>query len=270
MAYTPLSEDTSIDAEKMQFQVFRQAGPSFRLALCARLSCRTRQLCLSGLKRRESDPEVVRRKFFRAVLGFEPDFTIWGTEEMWIQDSVELAQQLHPVLENAKILYFVTGGIASSYHGEPRSTQDLDVVVQIQQNEINQLVAALTEQGFYVPEGAISDIMHGVENKFNIVHQQTSVKADVMISSDHPFDVSQMQRRELSDEGFYLCTAEDIILQKLKWGRKSLSDKQWRDVQGILRMQGETLDLEYMYSWAEQIGCLGQLNEAIDQSGMQR
>jgi hypothetical protein len=268
MTYTPLSEDTTIEAERFQFQLLRQAGALSRLALCAKLSRHTRQLCLSGLKRRESDPTIIKQKFAYAILGFKPDFEIWGHEEMWIQDSIELAQQLHFLLESAQILYYVTGGVASSYHGEPRATRVLDIVIQVQEGDIDPLIELLIEQGFYIPKGAVSDVKAGVANSFNITNQKTIANADIMISSNHPFDGSQMQRRELSEEGFYVCTAEDTILQKLRWSRGSLSEKQWRDVQGILRMQGEALDVEYMEFWAGQIEVVDRLEQAMRESGI--
>lgn len=266
MTYTPLSRDTTAEAEQLQFQILRTAGGSYRLALCAKLSRRVRQLCLAGLRRRETEPRVIKQKFIRAILGFDPDFEVWGDAGMWIQDSIELAQQLHPMLESARIRYYVTGGVASSYHGEPRATRDLDIVIQIQRESIDPLAAKLTEQGFYVPHLAIGEVRTGIKNAFNITHQQTAANADVMISSDHPFDVSQMERRELTDEGFYICSAEDTILQKLRWSSKSLSEKQWRDIQGILRMQGESLDFDYLNYWGGEIGVTDRLNLAISES----
>lgn len=266
MAYVPLADDTTKAAEQRQFEMLRQAGGVSRLALCAKLSRRTKELCLSGLRRRESDPVVIRQKFARSLLGVVPAFEVWGDVQMWIQDSVELAQHLHPLLEGAGIFYYVTGGVAASYHGDPRATRDLDVVVQIDQGNIDSLVALLSERGFYVPEGAVEEVRRGVGKTINVTHQETLANADILASPATPFDDAQMSRRELADVGFYVCSAEDAILQKLRWSQRSLSEKQWRDVQGIVRMQRDALDLNYLYGWAEQIGVSERLRVLFEES----
>lgn len=110
--------------------------------------------------------------------------------------------------------------------------------------------------------------MAGIEQSLCVTHQTKCIKADITVSSGTPFDQIKMERRELIDEAFYVCSAEDIILQKLKWGARSQSETQWRDVQSILRIQGDALDFEDINQWATVIDVTVQWADALRDAGM--
>ncbi len=275
--YKSQAADTSIDADLQQFSLLRKWSLGDRLQLSAKLSRHLRALCLAGIKQRCPTGSALERRtqFDRAVLaeklhpGFRPKLV---DETMWIQDSIELAEQLHSILEANAIPYYVGGGVASSAHGEPRATRDLDLIVQIQPEALSVLVEILEVHHFYCPEGAVEEIKQGRSRMLNITNIETSANADLFIMDVSPFAQSQMARRSLiSVDGthqFWICSAEDTVLQKLLWRRSSQSEQQWRDVLGVLKVQVDHLDYSYLAEWAEQLGILDVLSQAFVAAGV--
>ena len=269
MAYTVLAEDTSAHAEQVHLAALKRAGMARRMAIASTHTRRMQQLSLNGFKRRDRDAKVVRQKFANALLGADPSFELGGEVDMWADsDPFDLASELHSILNGMGVDYFVTGGVAACCHGEPRATVDLDLVIQIALGDVARLGAALEDAGFYVPPINLENVAAGIERSLSIIHQEKCTKADLIISSPDPFDTSRMGRREFVDPGFYICSAEDTILKKLNWSQRSQSEKQWRDVQTILRIQGESLDLKYMENWAHTLGVGEELQEALNDSGL--
>lgn len=275
--YQPQAPDTNIDADIYLFARLRQLSLKQRLEMAASHDRGIKKLCLAGIKsRNRSAPlEEIRLHFARAVLaekflpGFQPT---GGNETMWIQDSITLAGELHQILESVNIPYYVSGGVASSIHGEPRSTRDLDLVMEIQADQINLLVTTLEAAGYYCPAGAVEDLQLGREGMLNITHTETIANADLYIMRTSDFATSQMTRRRLLDvqgmPAFWVISPEDLVLQKLAWGRGSQSQKQWRDVLGILKLQAENLDYEYFAQWADNLGLTDFLSQAFSEAGI--
>ena len=248
-----------------------------RLAMAAKLTRGAKSLSLWGIKQAKglANLEVVKMSFARAVLAekWEPILTPSGEDEaLWIQDSVELARQLHAVLESLEIPYYVTGGVASIAYGEPGTTRGLDLVVQIEPANIMMLSNVLEREGFYCPPRAVEDIQSGRGKVLSITHTETILNADIVVNSDRSFDRSKMKRRRLiavdPDTSFWIASPEDVILAKLLWGRRSQSEKQWRDVLGVLKVQGETLDYPYLRDWAERLGLTDALSRALTEAGI--
>ena len=215
MPYTTLSRDTSIHIEQMHLALLRKAGIIRRIAIASTHTKRMQQLSLHGFRRREVDSARIRQKFARALLGIEPTFEIRSEPDMWADsDPFDLARELHLVLDRIGVNYFVTGGVAACCHGEPRATVDLDLVIQIELEAVGMLGKALEEAGFYVPYINLENIARGIEKSLNIIHQEKCTKADLIVTSQEPFDRSRMGRRELIEAGFYICSAEDTVLKK--------------------------------------------------------
>ena len=191
---------------------------------------------------------------------------------MWIQDSISLAGELHQIFESINIDYYVSEGVASSIHGEPRSTRDLDLVIEVKPNQIDLLVKTLEASGYYCPAGAVEDLHCGLGNMLNITHTETIANADIYIKDNSPYSISQMNRKILIDVEeipvFWIASAEDIILQKLRWGKGSKSEKQWRDVLGIIKLQSKNLDYGYLTEWAENLDLVADLSEVLTQAGI--
>ena len=274
--YRPQASDNSIEADVYLFDKLRQLSLKQRLEQAAMLDRTVKKLSLIGIKWRSKKAAIteVRDHFCRAVLAekFTPDFQAIGTDEMmWIQDSVALAQQLHSLLESINIPYYVGGGVASSIHGEARSTRNLDLAIQISIQEIDRLIITLENAGFYGPAGAVEDLKPRSQ-LLNITHTETIANADIYIADNTPFALSQMSRRQLVEvEGtanFWIASPEDTIVQKLFWAKNSRSEKQWRDVLGILKLQGLNLDRDYLQEWAECLGVLDALTQALTEAGI--
>lgn len=275
--YQPQAADTNIEADIYLFTRLQQLSLKQRLEMLIAHNRGVKKLCLAGIKLRHKGAplEEIRRIFTRAVLAekYRVDFQPKGNDEkMWIQDSIALAAELHQILESQNIAYYVSGGVASSLHGEPRSTRDLDLVIEIQPSMLDLLVAILESALYYCPAGAVEGLKQGTERMLSITHTETIANADLYISDVSPFSVSQMERRQLIDlEGmpkFWVASAEDTILQKLRWGKGSQSEKQWRDVLGILKLQAESLDYVYLAQWAEHLDLIDDFSQALTEAGV--
>jgi hypothetical protein len=271
--YQAQTADTNIDADIYLFNKLRLLSLQQRIEIAANHDRGIKKLCLAGIKLRNPQASIteIRLLFIRAILGdkFHSHFQPTGTNEnMWIQDSIALARELHQIFESINIPYYVSEGVASSIHGEPRSTRDLDLVIQVQSSQIDLLVKTLESANFYCPAGAVEDLKIQRESMLNITHIETIANADIYIMNNSFFANSQMSRRKLieleSTPSLWLISPEDLILQKLLWGKGNQSEKQWRDVLGIIKLQAENLDYIYLTEWAENLGIFNFLSQALD------
>jgi len=179
-------------------------------------------------------------------------------------DPVALALILARIMERLGVCYCIGGSVASSVYGEVRTTLDVDVVADLDPERIDALVAAV-ETDFYVVSEAIHRAVRERSN-FNLIHEETLVKADVYVPPDDPTHRDQFARRRRvalrSEPGseVELASPEDVVIHKLRWyemgGR--VSDRQWRDVLGVLKVQGANLDFAYLER-AAAILCLSEL-----------
>ncbi len=172
-------------------------------------------------------------------------------------------------LEVMGIRYLIGGSFASSIHGVARMTADVDLVVDLGMVQVDPLVRAL-ETEFYVDAEAIRDAIRRHES-FNLIHLATMFKVDVFILKRRPFDEAQFERRQLCaisadpERHAYIATAEDNILAKLEWYRMGgeTSDRQWNDVQNVIKTQLGRLDVGYMRHWALALGVADLLERAV-------
>lgn len=176
--------------------------------------------------------------------------------------------------EKFGIAYYIGGSVASSAYGIARSTMDVDLVADIKIPHVNLLVKAL-ETDYYIDAEMIREAIHR-STSFNLIHLETMLKIDVFIVEDQPYDSKALARRcadtldEDSSRKFYLSSAEDIVLSKLRWYQKGggVSEQQWKDVLGVLKVQGVKLDLEYLKYWASRLNVSDLLNRSFDDAGM--
>ena len=155
------------------------------------------------------------------------------------------------VLEQLNIPYVIGGSLASARHGT--ATLDSDLVVQMKESHVSQFVSQLQDT-FYADEMMARN---AIKNKgsFNLIHLETMFKVDMFAAKDDAFDRAQIDRRvaqtvaEDSDRKIYLLSAEDILLAKLRWYRMGgeQSERQWRDLEGIMNVQGDRLDFDYLH-----------------------
>ena len=149
-------------------------------------------------------------------------------------------------LEVANIRYMVVGSFASTFHSAPRMTRDIDFVVAASPKTIEVFVEQFDRDRFYVDD-AVSAVRS--TSMFNVIDTETGWKADLIVQKNRAFSIAELDRRQRAVIGgvnTWVATAEDTILSKLEWHKKSGSDQQLRDVTEILLVQGRSLDRTYL------------------------
>jgi len=168
------------------------------------------------------------------------------------------------ILKKNNIPYMLTGAIAVNYYGRPRLTHDVDIIVNIEKKHIQSIVDAFYQE-FYVSSESVEDaIKH--HTALNIIHSETGLKIDFWMRTNEEYDKTRFSRREsqtIFDREMYISSAEDMILIKLLWYKKSTSEKHIIDAKGILQIQGESVDNNYLIKWAEKLSVREILKELL-------
>lgn len=159
----------------------------------------------------------------------------------------------------------LTGSLASSLHGLPRSTRDVDVVIDPSREQLEKLFAELPDEAYDADlESALEALAR--RSHFNVVDHASGWKIDFIIRKQRPFSRTEFDRRldiAFGDGRLQVATAEDVLLAKLEWSKLSgRSERQLEDAAGILAGQGPDLDSTYVEKWAEELGVTEQLREA--------
>ncbi len=192
-----------------------------------------------------------------------------------MSDVVAVVRAVTEAMESLGIVYWVGGSLASSVYGTPRLTQDVDMVADLKEEQVDALVAAL-EAEFYI-DGEAARRAIRERRSFNVIHLDTMYKTDIFVlgATRHAQEEKQRRRRkrlgpETDAPAVYFCSAEDIILQKLRWYRKggSISEKQWNDVLGVMKVQAKTLDYTYLRQWAIDLNINDLLDRALNDAGL--
>ena len=193
--------------------------------------------------------------------------------------SPDIIAAIKPVVkafEKLGVLYYIGGSVASSAYGIARATMDVDMVSNLKPDHVHSLVEML-ESSYYIDEEIILDAIRR-HSTFNLIHLETMLKVDIFIMKDSPYHKESLKRRKkdvLDEEQgkleFYLVSPEDIIINKLEWYHMGgeVSETQWRDVTGVLKVQGDLLDVKYLRHWASQLKLTDLLEEAFHDAGFE-
>ena len=186
-----------------------------------------------------------------------------------LPDPIAVAAAVAAALESIGVAYVIGGSVASSLYGEPRSTNDVDLVADLDAMKVDSLIGSLGP-GYYVSNDAAgAAARRKTGGSFNIIDTRSAVKVDVFVAGSDAFDRERLRRRQaidLSPSGprLFVDTPENVVLRKLEWFRRGgeVSERQWRDVIGVLRAQNGRLDSEYLENWASRLHVTPLLHQA--------
>lgn len=183
----------------------------------------------------------------------------------------DLVCEMAEILDELGVPYALGGSMASSLLGEPRSTVDVDLAVQLDERSGEALLERV-DALFYVPQDDAREAIR-THTAFNLLDTASALKVDLFVVGDGLLDRRQIERRVLvalpgAPGGVWVTSGEDQVLRKLDWRRQggSLADRQWRDVVGILRVHGDSLDLAYLRSTAAALSLASDLEDALLQA----
>lgn len=151
--------------------------------------------------------------------------------------------------------WMITGSTASAFYGEPRATQDIDLVVDPDEGQLRRLLDALRD-GFYVSRYEASEALTR-RSMFHVIHLESGWKADIIVCPDRPFEKYELGRRQparLFGIDVFVISPEGSVVSKLRWAAASGSELQMRDAASVLAGCSGELDLDYIRREAEAAG----------------
>jgi hypothetical protein len=168
----------------------------------------------------------------------------------------ELFVRIRAALQAADVPHMLTGSFASSLHGAPRATQDIDIVIAPTRDQLLALLSLFPDDAFYVSRDAALDALARHE-QFNVIDLATGWKIDFIFRKPREFSREEFERRrpvELSGVELDVASAEDVLIAKLEWAKLGASARQIDDAAGIIRLQGGSLDRAYVERWVRALG----------------
>jgi hypothetical protein len=281
----PLALDTPLHIEQRWIAGLRAKGALWRLQRLVSMTHFCWQAAYDAFQRarpeatpREREAWLIQERYGPAmaqrimaldhIQGLDREVKMTSQSELW--------DALVPVVEALVALevpYYVGGSIASSVTGVARATLDADLVAVLRPEHAEPLAALLLPH-YYVDVEMMQNAVRR-SSSFNVIHLATMFKVDIFVPQDTPFARENMRRRlalEVPEIGrtLYICAPEDIVLHKLLWyaAGSGVSDRQWYDLQGVLRLQAHGLDLAYLWHWGAvlEVGVL--LRRALDEAGL--
>jgi hypothetical protein len=182
--------------------------------------------------------------------------------------ATEVLQRVASALDQCGIDYMLTGSLASAYYGTSRSTQDIDVVIDASPEQLRALIKYLQEAQFYAEVDAAMQALQR-RSLFNVIELASGWKIDLIIRKARNFSEEEFRRRRQVDFNgvrLFVASAEDILLAKLEWAKMASSARQLDDAAGILRLQWESLDREYLKKWVEGLHLSVEWSSALEKA----
>lgn len=180
----------------------------------------------------------------------------------------EFLERIVALLEAAGIPYMLSGSLAAAFHGEPRATNDIDLVIDSDAARLAAFVAGLDERFYASPDAAAEAARR--RGMFNVIDTTTGWKADLIVRKDRPYSLCEFDRRravEFMGRRYFLVSPEDSILSKLEWCKLGESERQFRDALQVAAVMGPALDLAYLRRWAAELGVADLLDRLLADAG---
>jgi len=155
------------------------------------------------------------------------------------------------------LTYMVTGSTASIAYGEPRFTNDIDILIDLPTNRVDAFCDAFSQEEFYLNRETVRACA-AEASQFNLIHPTSGLKIDFIVLAPGEYDRSRVARRRLlpalNDRDITFASPEDVIIKKMVYYREGESPKHLRDIGGVIRVQGADLDRDYIADWAKRLG----------------
>lgn len=170
-------------------------------------------------------------------------------------------------LNQLRIPYLVTGGVAAVIYGEPRMTRDIDLIVRLRPSDATRFAAAWDAEEFYVPpvEVIAEESRRPAHGHFNVFHHDTSLRADMYLSGSDPLNAwafNHTVRRQVDGDEVVMAPIESVILGKLRFYQMGQSTRHLRDINAMLQVSGEATDRAVLEQWAARLGVLREWQQA--------
>jgi hypothetical protein len=187
-----------------------------------------------------------------------------------LPEPIAVAHLIAAHLDRIGVSYVIGGSFASSVHGEPRSTNDVDFVADLHNGDIDAFIDGIGSSCYVSRAAVVEAVQTG--GAFNAIHVSTAIKVDIFVAGSDAFDRERLRRRIRvpfsagpDAVSLFVDTAEDTILRKLEWYRRGgeSSERQWRDVAGIIDAQSSRLDRTHLRTWAANLGVADLLERAL-------
>jgi hypothetical protein len=187
-----------------------------------------------------------------------------------LPEPIAVTLQVTNTLDKLGVPYAIGGSLASAVYGMMRATLDADIVADLRSNHAKPFVEMLGDN-FYADLEAINEAIYR-RASFNLLHLGTMFKIDIFVAKQRAFDQAQLNRRQLQqisnepERHAYVTTPEDVVLAKLEWYRLGgeVSDRQWQDILGVLKVQGDRIDDKYLQRMAIDLGVSDLLQRVLD------
>lgn len=168
----------------------------------------------------------------------------------------DVIRRIINILDAASVPYMLTGSFASSLHGMPRATQDIDLVIAPNPASLEALLKSFPEDRYYVSREAAFDAYQRA-SIFNVIDFASGWKIDFIVRKPRDFSRLEFDRRTPANvwgTTVFVASPEDVLISKLEWAKHAESERQIEDAAGIIRTQRSDLDTAYIEHWAEKLG----------------
>ena len=179
-----------------------------------------------------------------------------------MSEELEVLKIVCQRLEQADILFMITGSIAANLYTVPRMTRDIDIVIDVIPG-VSDRFCALFQDDFYIESDSVKDAIEK-RGMFSIIHNKYVLKVDFIVRKDTPYREMEFQRRQkvaVENMEVSIVSIEDLIISKLVWAKDSLSEMQLMDIKNLLA-RGKAIDAQYLQKWVHSLGLQDVYNKA--------